>query len=104
MFGPMQWLDALFPPMLAVSLIILFRATREPRGGVRVASYSILPLIYLAADLVENSLLSDLELSVDGGEVVIASLLTQLKLVALGLSLIPICVGAWAQRAARRAH
>ncbi len=69
-FGYYRWIDTVFPPLLAVSLVFLFRQIRPRRSGIIIGLFSLLPLAYLVADLVENSFLKRLKYE-DGFEVAV---------------------------------
>ncbi|MGB7318130.1 MAG: hypothetical protein WBC85_09215 [Planktotalea sp.] len=92
-FGVFRWLDTLFPPLLAVSLVILFRHIRPRRNGVIIGLYALLPLAYLVADLTENTFLKKLRIE-EGFDIAVrfANEATILKYSVLGVALLTLVI------------
>lgn len=101
-FGLFRWIDTAFPPLLALSLLILFRQIRPHRKGMITVLFALLPLAYLSADFVENSFLRDLQIEA-GFEATarFASEATRLKFSILGVSGIVLLLFAALERKAR---
>lgn len=94
-FGRYRWLDTLFPPLLAISLIILFRAVRVRRSGYGIALFALLPMGYLVADLVENDFLKDMvDPSMIAQEAHYAADATMVKFAVLALALLALMAAA----------
>ncbi|MGH1575683.1 hypothetical protein [Planktotalea sp.] len=86
-FGYYRWLDTLFPPMLAVSLILLFRQISGARSMLALGVFSLLPLGYLIADITENSFLKRLDSNLGFEAAVMAAQdATKLKYLVLGIA------------------
>lgn len=81
-FGYYRGLDTIFPPLLAISLILLYRHFCAARG--KWALFAVLPALYLVADLTENTFLKDLSAPEDFARTVrFASSATVVKFTAL---------------------
>ena len=86
-FGYFRWVDTVFPPMLTLSLIALFRHFAGADAARGTKFYALLPFAYLAADLTENSFLKQLQFNNDFEQAVgYAASATILKYIALALA------------------
>lgn len=102
-FGYFRWVDTIFPPLLALSLVVLFRQIRVRRSGVIIGLFALLPLAYLFADLVENTFLKRLRFE-DGFDVAVrfAQDATILKYSTLGVTILVLIGFALFERKASR--
>lgn len=102
-FGYFRWLDTVFPPLLALSLVILFRQIRPLRRGLVVGLFALLPLAYLVADLAENAALKTLQTEEGFARAVsLASDATILKYSILGVTALLLLLFAVLERKASR--
>ena len=92
--GPFRWLDYLFPPLLALGLLALFRCLARAGWPARLGQ--IVAVIYLVADLGENVLLDRMIRGwpslPDTGLIVLAGSFTRLKFAALAVAVILLVV------------
>ncbi|WP_085308450.1 hypothetical protein [Planktotalea arctica] len=98
-FGLFRTLDTVFPPVLAVALVIVLKRVRPEFGRSIIGLFSLLALGYMFADLVENKFLSDLETSQDFRRTAsVASMMTTVKYGLLGFVFLCLSVAAVTKR------
>lgn len=101
-FGVFRNLDTLFPPVLAMTLVIVFKALKPEFGKRAIGLFSLLALSYLAADLIENKFLGDLEHGPDFVDTALAAnMMTQVKYGILGVIVLCLLAAALTGRKAR---
>lgn len=84
-FGSFRALDTVFPPILAMAFVIVFKSLQQQFGKIGLGVFALLALGYLTADLFENSFLNALETTQDFNRVALTgSMMTQVKYALLG--------------------